>query len=138
MRRNASYSYKMVEHLEILNKIFLDTEATLWPTRPMYTFTAAVYDTWHAGTELEKNLAARLTDKWKVILNGEMECSWSAARKRDQTPSSCNSLKPFATTRDTYCQKWIDDKYTMYKDHEGLRCALRNIWSDKYGVREVW
>jgi hypothetical protein len=118
-----------MEHLAIVEKIIDNISDSLEPKTAIYIFAAAIYDDWIAdnSTQLENNLAKRLTQVWKEELIYQMI---EAYRK-----TKYDEIRPEA---DEYYKKWIESHYKLYNDNQGLKYALREIWNDKYGLRIYW
>ena len=102
-------------HLDIVERIcksndwlYYDNEETA-----MYIYTAAIYDTWSVGTDLEKNLADRLVRLWSDELAQYMSTSYSATKFDDARPE-----------RAEFCAKWLESMKRTHDTHAGLLHAL--------------
>jgi hypothetical protein len=115
-----------MEQLAILEKICDNICDSLDPGTAIYIFAAAIYDTWtsDSSTELEKNLAKRLIALWK----GELEYKMIEVYKK--TKNDSNRPEP-----DEFYKKWLEGRNNLYRDNEGARRAIWQLWEDMYGIR---
>ena len=102
-----------MEHLEILDKLCECISDTFEKDLPLYMYSAAIYDVWSKGSELEKNLIDRLVKLWAGELENKMREGYKATRHRPERPERADYYKSFIESRKTY-----------YSDHKGLIAAL--------------
>ncbi len=102
-------------HLEIVERICKSNDWIYYDNEDMamYIYSAAIYDTWSVGTELEKNLAERLAQFWSDTLAQYMSTSYSAT-KFDSERSE----------RAEFCAKWLESMKRTHDTHAGLLRAL--------------
>lgn len=115
-----------MEHFTILEKICNNLPNSLEPGTTIYIFSAAIYDTWSNGTELEQNIAKKLITLWQSHLTITLTENYKKTKHHKNRPEY-----------DNYCKKWIESKYKEYNDNKGIGCALKYLWESKYGSR-VW
>lgn len=113
-------SSSQIEHLTILQKLHDSVHDILIHTTATHTYAAAIYDTWSQGTELEKNLANRLVDRWHKVLLGVLTIDY---RYHKETYTSFSNLK----SHDEYCKNWVESRIKMYAGNAGLQLALQKL-----------
>ena len=108
-----------MDHFEIVEKLHEQTWDIIHDTRSSsYMISAAIYDTWSVGTELEKNLASRLVQSWSDVLECDMNEAFKDTRYWADRPRPARS---------TYCADWVEKSRKVYTDHKGLLAALALI-----------
>jgi hypothetical protein len=114
-----------MEHLAILEKICDNIFDSMESGTPIYIFSAAIYDTWYHGTELEQNLAKRLVGIWMNELNGRVDDAYRETKYQENRREY-----------DDYCKNWLENSYKNYNDNRGICEALRNILRNRgYGTQ---
>ena len=118
-----------MEQLAILEKICDNLSDSLEPGTTTYIFAAAIYDTWTAdsSTQLESNLAKRLVSLWKAELEEKMIEAYKGTKYDLKRPD-----------QDDYYKKWLESKDKSYRDNEGARRAVWQLWESIYGYRVDW
>lgn len=117
-----------MDQLAILEKICDRVYDSLEPGTAIYMFAAAIYDTWFwKGTDLEKNLAKRLTGIWE----GELEERMIEAYKKIKNDEG-------RLEQEDYYRNWINSSYMTHNTNNGIRRALECIWERRYGLRLGW
>jgi len=117
-----------MEHLAILEKICDNISDSLEPGTAIYIFAAAIYEDWTANnsTQLENNLTKRLIKVWKAELEYQMIEAYKGTKYNLKRPEA-----------DDYYKKWLEGRNNLYRDNEGARRAVWQLWEDKYGYR-LW
>jgi hypothetical protein len=118
-----------MEQLSILEKICDNLSDSLEPGTAIYIFAAAIYDDWTAdsSTQLENNLAKRLITVWKGELEQQMIEAYRKTKYDFKRPE-----------QDNYYKSWLESKNKSYKDNEGARRAVWQLWESIYGIRYDW
>ncbi len=124
-------SSSQIEHLTILQKLHDSVHDILIHTTATHTYAAAIYDTWSQGTELEKNLANRLVDKWHKIMLKQLTddyydyCAFNLTY--EELHSSDVKLKAKVKSYDEYCKEWVEPRMQSYAGNAGLQLALQKL-----------
>ncbi len=118
-----------MEQLAILEKIIDNISDSLEPGTAIYIFSAAIYEDWTAGssTQLENNLAKRLITLWKAELEYQMIEAYKGTKYDSKRPEP-----------DDFYKKWLEGRNNLYRDNEGVRRAVWQLWESKYGIRYDW
>ena len=86
-------------HLEILDKLCESIGTTLERGSAPYIYSAAIYDTWSVGTDLEKNLIDRLVKFWACELENAMTDGYKNTRHAQNAQTITNTLLKVANVR---------------------------------------
>lgn len=118
-----------MEQFAIVEKIIDNLSDSLEPGTAIYIFAAAIWEDWIAdnSTQLESNLAKRLIQVWKGELEYQMIEAYRGTKYNEKRPEA-----------DDFYKKWLEGKNKLYKDNEGLRRAIWQLWESKYGIRYDW
>lgn len=105
-----------MDHLAILEKLTENNSDILVRGSALYIYSAAIYDTWSTGSELEKNLINRLLPTWTEDFLHRFDESYRHTKYNAERPE-----------RDVYFEKWVADHKKHYSDHRGFVAALEQL-----------
>jgi hypothetical protein len=105
-----------MNHLEVLEKIIDNLADSLEYGTATYIYSAAIYDSWSNGSDLEKNMAGRLVTMWIDELDNIMTNTYHS-----------ESLKDATLDRSDFCCHWVDGMRITHSTHKGLLKALEEF-----------
>ena len=109
-----------MEQLAIVEKICESGSDVRNPSSPMYMFSAAIYDTWIVGSELEKNLIERFVEDWSIQFIQHMKKVYLRA-------TEFNYANPPHIEYNDFCKNWIQGTKKYYSTHKGMIAALDRV-----------
>lgn len=108
-----------MDHLGIVEKLCERISDTMENGNALYIYSAAIYDIWSVGSELEKNLIARIVKLWTELFEYNMIEGYKNTRYNESRPQ-----------RDDYYKRLIASGKIRYSDHKGLCAALDAVSTD--------
>jgi hypothetical protein len=112
-----------MEQLAIVEKIYESGSDVRDTSTPMYIFSAAIYDTWISGSELEKNLIERFVEDWSATFVAHVKKAYLRATEFNY---ATNMLPPHIEYAD-FCKDWIQNTKKYYSTHKGMIAALDRV-----------
>ena len=106
-----------MDQLQVIEKLFETFSNTLDREHHMYLYSAAIFDVWSVGTDLEKNLSHRLVVEWSTHLWGMLN---DAYRKTKYNYITGKTRPEFEEFKDNW-KKGMRDLHTL---HHGIQRAL--------------
>jgi hypothetical protein len=116
-----------MEQLAIIEKIYESGSDVRDTSTPMYIFSAAIYDIWISGSELEKNLIERFVEDWSATFVAHVKKAYLRA-------TEFNYATPPHIEYADFCKDWIQKQKKCYSDHKGMIAALNRVL-EKEGVQ---
>ena len=84
-----------------------------------YHFSAALYDTWIKGNELQQRLAKRLVFKWMSEIRDSID--------KEYRDHKYDLSWPFTNNYPIYFKKELDKYKIIYMDHNGILSAVEEL-----------
>lgn len=112
-----------MEQLAIVEKICESGSDVRSIGYPMYMFSAAIYDTWIVGSELEKNLIERFVEDWSATFVVHVKKAYLRATEYNYATKT----HPPHIEYDDFCRDWVNTQKKYYSDHKGMIAALNRV-----------
>lgn len=112
-----------MEQLAIVEKIYESGSDVRDLSTPMYMFSAAIYDTWASGSDLEKNLIERFVEDWSATFVVHVKKAYLRATEYNYATKT----HPPHIDYDDFCRDWVQAQKKYYSDHKGMIAALDRV-----------